>query len=132
MVVVGVKKGGSEIAQQVRDALTSRRVPITKIIVVDQDIDVFNFGEVLHTIGTRCHSARGIMIKEHPGRGNPLTPCYSTEERAHGLGATALLDRTYPLDWPVNDLPVKSSFNTIYPESIRQKVIENWQRYGFK
>jgi 4-hydroxy-3-polyprenylbenzoate decarboxylase len=132
VVVVGVKKGGSEIVQQVRDALTSRRVPITKIIVVDQDIDVFNFGEVLHAVGTRCHSARGVMIKEHPGRGNPLTPCYSTEERAQGLGATALLDCTYPLDWPENDLPVKSSFNTIYPESIRQKVMENWQRYGFK
>ena len=132
VVVVGVTKGGNDIAQQVRDAITSRRVPITKLIVVDKDIDVFNFSEVLHAIGTRCHSARGIMIKEHPGRGNPLTPCYSTEERTHGLGATALLDCTYPLDWPENDLPVKSSFNTIYPESVRQKVMENWQRYGFR
>ena len=132
VVVVGVKRGGIEIAEQIRTFLTSRRVPITKIIVVDEDVDVFNFGEVLHALGVKCHSVRGVVPKEHPGGGNPLTPCYTVEERAKHLGATALWDCTWPKDLPAEETPVKGSFNTIYPDAIKQKVKDNWHRYGFK
>jgi 4-hydroxy-3-polyprenylbenzoate decarboxylase len=132
VVVVGVKTGGKDTAIKIRDALASRRIPLTKIIVVDEDVDVFNFGEVLHAMATKCHSIRGITLTEHPGKGNPLTPCYTFEERIKQDGATALLDCTWPKELRIEDRAIKSSFNTIYPNSVRQKVMENWKNYGFK
>lgn len=134
IVVVGVKSGGIKVAEQVMDVLTSRRADISKVVVVDEDVDVFNFDEVIHALGTKCHPLRGIVIKEiEPGKANPLTPCYTAEERRAHKGAVALWDCTWPPEWSnQTDIPVKNSFKVMYPEKLKNKVLSNWKNYGFK
>ncbi len=133
LVAVGVREGGREIANKIRDILCARRAMVNKIIVVDEDVDVFNFGEVLHALAVKCHPMRGIIVEEvEAGKANPLTPCYSVEERRQLKGATALFDATWPPDLPKEEIPIKSSFATIYPEEVRNKVVEKWEKYGFK
>lgn len=134
LVAVGVKAGGREIAEQIRDVLTSRRADINKIVVVDEDVDVFNFDEVIHALATKCHPLRGIALTEiEAGKANPLTPCYTAEERRAHKGAIALLDCTWPPEWSrQTDVPVKNSFEVMYPKRLKKKVVGNWQKYGFK
>jgi 4-hydroxy-3-polyprenylbenzoate decarboxylase len=131
IAVVAVKQGGPAIARRILQALTARRVYLSKIIVVDEDIDVFDTTAVLHALATRCHPTRGIQQIVYEGRAQTLTPCYNRAERATRTGATAVFDATWPPDFALEDTPVAATFNAIYPAELRERVIANWQAYGF-
>ena len=130
LAVVAVKKGGREVAQKVLDALTARRAYLSKILIVDQDVNVFNLSEVIHALSTKCHPGRGILITTYEGRAQTLTPYYDHEERSRRAGATAAFDATWPPHWDLSETPVKATFEGTYPEEIQQKVLANWEAYG--
>jgi 4-hydroxy-3-polyprenylbenzoate decarboxylase len=133
LAVVSVSNGGIEVAKKIRDIFVSRRVFFNKLIVVDKDVDVFNVAEVMHAFATKCHSTRGIVtIDIEEGKANRLTPAYSEEERTKGKGAFALFDATWPPAWSRDSLPIKNSFDTIYPQDLRERVVKNWSKFGFK
>lgn len=133
LLVVGVKSGGRQVARQISDIITARRAAINKIVVVDEDVDVFNMMQVIHALAVKCHPLRGILLDEvAAGKANELTPCYSLEERKHKKGAIAIFDATWPPEWPKETLPIKSSFDEIYPQPLKEKVVQNWRQYGFK
>jgi 4-hydroxy-3-polyprenylbenzoate decarboxylase len=132
LVVVGVKSGGSEVAKEIREVISGRRAWYTKIVVVDEDVDVFDIGQVIHALAVKCHSYRGIHLSEQEGVASPVTPCYSRQEKEKLLGATALFDCTWPREWPNDEIPVKMSFEEAYSSEIKSKVVKNWSRYGFK
>lgn len=132
LIVVGVKKGGQETARKILDYFTARRVMTNKHIVVDEDVDVFNMGEVLHAFATKCHPGHGIQYEWYEGRSNSLTPFYSPEERKRLKGVSVVFDSTWPPEWPQDIVPVKASFKTIYPKELQEKVIGNWEKYGLK
>jgi 3-polyprenyl-4-hydroxybenzoate decarboxylase len=101
---------------------------------VDEDVDPFDFKGVIHALATKCHPIRGIIIEEvEAGKANPITPCYTAEERRAQRGGLAIFDATWPPEWKKEtDVPVKSSFEVIYPQNIKEKVLRKWQEYGFK
>lgn len=132
MVVVGVKSGGSKVAKKIRDVISGRRAWYTKIVVMDEDVDVFDIGQVIHALAVKCHSYRGIHLSQQEGVGSPVTPCYSRQEKDKLVGATALFDCTWPREWSNDEIPVKMSFEDAYPPEIKSRVIKNWRRYGFK
>ena len=133
LFIVGVKKGhgGRETTVKILDELTDQRTYATKILVVEDDVDIFNLGEVLHAWSTRCHSGRGTFVKYVEGSAQQLTPCYDHEERARRAGAVAAFDVTWPPSWDPTEIPIKATFQAMYPESIKKKVLENWKSYGF-
>jgi phenylphosphate carboxylase alpha subunit len=132
LIIVGVRKGGAEIARKVLDFFTARRVMTNKHIVVDEDVDVFNMSEVLHAFATKCHPGRGILYEWYEGRANSLTPFYNPEERKRLKGVSVVFDSTWPPEWPEDIIPVKASFKTIYSPEVQEKVIKNWEKYGLK
>ncbi|MBI2979322.1 MAG: UbiD family decarboxylase [Chloroflexi bacterium] len=134
IVVVGVKRGGNDVAKQIKDVLTARRADVNKIIVVDNDIDPFDFDQVIHAFATKCHPIRGIFCEEiEPPRGNALTPAYNAQERRAYRGAIALFDCTWPPELnKINEVPVKNSFDSMFPEELKKKVVANWKSFGFK
>lgn len=131
LAIVSVEQGGNEVARAVKEAMTARRAWYNKIIVVDDDVDIYNLGEVIHALSVKCHPFRGISASEEPGKGAPMTPCYSKEERAKLYAAVALLDATWPKEWAEEDIPAKSSFKSVYPQELQDKVINSWKEYGF-
>ncbi|MDP2646696.1 MAG: UbiD family decarboxylase [Desulfobacterales bacterium] len=132
LIIVGVKKGGTEVARRVLDYFTARRVMTNKHIVVDEDVDVFNMAEVLHAFATRCHPGTGIAYEWYEGRSNSLTPFYSPDERSKLKGVSVVFDSTWPPSWPREIIPIKASFKTIYSPEVQEKVVNNWQKYGLK
>src|SRR3990172_8214411 len=86
LIAVSVERGGSKVARQVLDFFTARRVMVSKVIVVDSDVDAFDMDQVIHALATKCHPGRGITVK--------------------------------------------SSFETTYPEAVKQKVLAQWKSYG--
>ena len=131
LCIVGVSRGGREVTEQVLNALTGRRTYFTKILVVDDDVDIFNLGEVIHAWATRCHSERGTIIKHVEGSAQALTPCYDMEERSRRAGAAAAFDVTWPPSWDRTEIPVKARFDATFPAEVKKKVLDNWKSYGF-
>ncbi len=128
--IIGVSKGGPEITQKILDKLTGRRTYATKILVVEDDVDIFNLGEVLHAWATRCHSGRGTFIKHVEGSAQQLTPCYNMDERARRAGAVVAFDVSFPPAWDPTEVPMKARFETVYPAEVKKKVLDNWKSYG--
>ena len=103
-----------------------------KIIVVDDDVDIYNISEVFHAIATKCHPLHGIKI-ENREISSGLTPYLSPEERNRGEGCTALFDCTWPVDWADDeDVPTRVSFRNDYPERIQKKVLQKLKKYGLQ
>ncbi len=129
LAVVSVHRGGAEIAGRVLQTLTARRALLSKIIVVDDDVDVFNLAAVLHAFATKCHPGNGIHVTRYEGRANTLTPCYSQAERVARCGATAAFDATWPLEWPAEIIPVRATFDSS-PADLQKRVLERWKALG--
>jgi 4-hydroxy-3-polyprenylbenzoate decarboxylase len=130
--VVAVRSGGQETARKILETLTSRRALLSKIFMVETDVDPFDIGKVLHAFSTKCHPAHGIHIVHYDGRANTLTPCYSQAERTAQKGATVLFDCTWPGEWSREwEVPVKATFDSIFPASMQQKIVGRWRDYGF-
>lgn len=132
IVVVGVRPAYSNIASQIAHLIFGSKLSpwFHMVIVVDEETDIYNKDEVIHTLATKCHPAHGIRIYENHV-GTPLNPFASPAERRKSLGAKVLFDCTFPLDWPKSDLPIKVAFNTVYPRKIQEKVLRNWHDYGY-
>lgn len=131
--VISLPEGGPEVTQGILQLLTMRRAQLSKIFVVDQDVDVFNLDEVMHAFSTRCHPGRGVFVHRYEGRANALTPCYSAQERHTLSGATVAFDCTWPKSWdPLQRVPVKATFTGIYPQEVQEKVLSRWKDMGLK
>ncbi|OIQ93978.1 phenolic acid decarboxylase subunit C [mine drainage metagenome] len=130
MAVVSVRRGGAAVAQQVVELLTARRALMSKIIVVDEDVDVFNMAAVIHAFSTKCHPQRGTHIHTYEGRANALTPAYSLEERVARRGATVSFDCTWPPEWPREETPIRATLDAMYSPAIQRQVLARWKTLG--
>ena len=131
--VIAVRFGGKEIGRRILEVLTSRRALLSKIFMVDADFEPFDMGKVIHAFSTKCHPAHGVHVIHYEGRANTLTPCYSQGERSLQKGATVLFDCTWPREWSREwEVPVKATFDSIFSETLRQKILKDWKNYGFK
>jgi phenylphosphate carboxylase alpha subunit len=102
------------------------------IVVVDSDVDPTSTDEVLHAIATKCHPVNGIHPVDHIPGFPVLLPFLPPKERLLGDAAGVIFDCTWPKDWPVESIPIKASFDNLWPEDIRSRVLDKWEAYGFK
>ncbi|HWD22919.1 MAG TPA: UbiD family decarboxylase [Burkholderiales bacterium] len=130
LAIVSVRKGGADIARKVVETLTVRRALISKVIVVDEDVDVFNMAAVLHAFATKCHPANGIHVTRYVGRANTLTPAYTQEERVTRTGASVAFDATWPPDWAKDATPVRATLDSMYSPDIQRRVLARWKALG--
>lgn len=128
LAIVSVRKLKQQsIATTIKHVILSHDPFAQKIIVVDDDIDVFNLPEVFHTFATRLHPVRGISI-EPKDRAMGLSPFLTNEEREQGKGAGVLFDCTWPADWsPSSDIPPRISFRESYPAELRDRLMKEWK-----
>jgi 4-hydroxy-3-polyprenylbenzoate decarboxylase len=133
VVVVSTKTPYAGIANQIAGCIWSCKSGrfLSKVIVVGEDVDIFDIREVLHAFSTIHHPVRGTQII-NPSPVNPLAPYLSPSEKGIGYGANIVFDCTWPTDWKENEIPKKASFKNIYPKDIQDKVLEKWKSYGFK
>lgn len=101
------------------------------LIILDEDIDPTNRDEVLWAFTTRCHPHRGIF-STGSSWGIPLLPFLSPYEKSNYMGSQVLFDCTWPKDWPEKAIPIKASFEEVWPADIQKKVLENWTEYGYE
>lgn len=101
------------------------------IVIVDADVDPTNMDEVLHAMTTKCHPVNGIHPVSHIPGFPVLLPFLPPKERLMGDAAGVIFDCTWPKDWPPESIPIKATLENLWPKEVRDKVLQNWVRYGF-
>lgn len=91
------------------------------VILVDEDVDIFDWNDVMWTINTRFQADRDIMVLEGL-RNHPLDPSELPEYdpariRVRGMSSKLVLDGTFPYD-------MQKSF-----KRAQFKEIADWQKY---
>lgn len=130
MVVVALKAAFPKAVDDVVDVVwaTSRGLPWT--IIVEDDVDPFDLSQVVHALVSKCHPVRGIIRQEHIGT-SALIPWLTRHEQKYSLGARACFKCTWPPDWEPSDIPVRCSFENVYPLEVQQKALAKWAKYGY-
>jgi 4-hydroxy-3-polyprenylbenzoate decarboxylase len=132
LLVISTKTPYPRTAQRIMATVFSNSTSqcVGSYLVVNDDVDIFNPMEVLLAWASRVHPENGVHVYHQTG--NPLSPYASLEERLKMTAPQILYDGTWPVDWPKLNIPPLSSFKTVYPEEIQQKVLKQWEEYGFK
>ncbi len=126
--------GMEEFVRKIGTTLWSQHVGniTTKIIVVNEDVDPDSALEVCWAFATRNHPTRSTFyfpeIENVVGTG--LEAYHSQSDFIHGSGLTAY--SCLPIEGKTGQqLENILTFETNYPDPVRQKVLENWSRWGF-
>lgn len=131
IAIIAVSEGGPTVVQRVLDIVSARFGTTPKLLVVDDDVDVFNWDEVLHAFATRCHPGRGLFVAHYSGHAKKLIPYLDEQERRTLSGATVAFDCTWPPAWDrVREVPAKNLFKHIYPADVQQRVLDRWEELG--
>jgi len=131
LMVVAIKAGRARADDVAHAIWASRLGPATPwVIVVEDDVDPFDMGQVLHALASKCHPWRGIVRLEH-ARGQALIPWLSRHEQKYLLGSRAYFDCTWPPDWDPEDVPKRCSFDSIYPVEVQQKALDILRKYSY-
>lgn len=132
LLLVSVERGHPGIVDQVVSVLRASKMGVffQYVAVVEEDVDVTNIPEALHSVFSRAHPIRGLQIMDL-APGHPLIPFLDLHDKMHSRGATMAIDATTPPDWDSEcDVLDRISFNNSYPEELQQNVLDKWQDYG--
>ena len=127
---LGVTAG--ELAKRIADVLFSGKPGINapKTLLVENDIDITNLGEVVWAFATRAHPEHGEF--RFPDLPSDQLAVYLDEEEAHRFRAGKVIHNCLLADrFPAGQRPVKGSLENGWPDDIRRRVLANWNAYGF-
>jgi 2,5-furandicarboxylate decarboxylase 1 len=98
---------------------------IKMVVVVDEDIDVFNEQEVLWAIATRFQADIGLSIIPHALGGHLNPSAYALDRTKHGVMETKLiLDATIPMP-PFEFAPRAMAPRAVFEKVNAEKVARN-------
>lgn len=129
LLLVTVEKGHAGIADRVVSVIRGSKLGprFGYIMVVDDEVDATNMTETLHAVMNRTHPSHGLQIFGL-APGHPLVPFLDLHDKMHARGAAITFDGTTPFG---SEAPQRQSFNSSYPEAVRNMVISNWENtYG--
>jgi len=131
-VIVSVKTPYAGFIHTLASAIWSSKGAVYRpyIIVVGEDVDVFNMEDVFWCLTTRLHPKRGIHVVERT-TALPLLPYLSPEEREIGITPRVVFDATFPAEWPKEAIPGIVDYERAWPSTIKEQVETRWEEYGF-
>ncbi len=135
LAIVAVKNKYPTVADHVASVMDSRQPEFAHAtVVVDENVDVFNGLEVLHSLLTKMHPARNIKVNSRlvVSLLNYLSPDERKPEDALAKGASVMFDCTTPAEWIEKQGALQRNFFRDISPEIRDPVVAKWKQYGFK
>lgn len=103
---------------------------VPKLIITGNDIDITNIDEVVWVLATRAHPQTDfIAYPEIPGF--PMVPYLTQDDLVKGAGGNMIINCLLPEQFYGEIRASTASFAHSYPESLKNKVLENWKKYGY-
>lgn len=103
---------------------------IHRILLCGEDIDVYNFADVIWAFCTRC---RPCMDEYHfeDVPGFPLIPYMSHGNGPRNRGGKVVSDCLLPVEYTTGRNWEAANFEGSFPEEIKKKVCDRWMSLGF-
>ncbi|MBI6871128.1 UbiD family decarboxylase [Clostridium aciditolerans] len=116
-----------EIGKTVFESKAGSYVP--KVIVLDDDIDTSDLNRVVWAFATRHHPDNRIIIPNQ--KVLPLVAYLDKKEKSEARTNKVVYNCLSPSKHLDKDKqPIEASFGS-YSEELRNKIINNWEKYGF-
>lgn len=130
--IVSVKTTYPQMASRIASCIWAHKdgMYIPRVMVVDDDVDPTNMEQVIHAFATKCHPVDGTIVMKAPTCVvTPYIEPHPEEKELLVTGHNVLYDCTWPKGR--KKIPVRSSFNDIFPDDIKERVLQKWGVYGY-
>lgn len=98
---------------------------------MEDDIDITDVNQVVWAFSTRAHPDHGEV--KFPHEPNAALYVYLDKVEIESYKGTKVIHNCLLADrFSRGERPVKGSFENGWPKTIQKKVLDNWQRYGYK
>lgn len=117
-----------KLAREAKDIIFNSKpgVDIPKLMLVDNDIDPSDINQVVWAFATRVHPQNDAHFFERQ-KTLPLLHYLNAAEKKDMSSTKVIFDALLPSF----DRTKVSSFENIYPKELQEKVLKNWEKYGF-
>ncbi|HZE37784.1 MAG TPA: UbiD family decarboxylase [Stackebrandtia sp.] len=122
-----------ELAQRIGDIIFAGKAGfgVPKVLLVEDDIDITNVDEVVWAFATRTHPEHGEV--HFPAEPTAALSVYLDEQEQHSYRAGKVIHNCLLAELhPEGQRPVKGSFANGWPAEIQQRVLNNWNSYGYE
>lgn len=103
---------------------------IPKLILVSNDIDVTDIGQVAWALATRCHPQHDHFSFSQM-KGFPMVPYLTDSDKQQGNGGKAIINCLFPEQFKGEMRASIACFERSYTQEIKEKVLANWKSYGY-
>jgi 4-hydroxy-3-polyprenylbenzoate decarboxylase len=132
-VPASAQSAGQDLVRQLGELLFRSRTGsfIPKVILTGDDIDPANLDELVWAFATRNHPENGQTLFPNENV-LPLVAFLTDEERKTKRGMKVIYNCLASAERTTEQTPRRSSFRFLWPYEVQQKVLANWQRYGYR
>ncbi|KAH7118086.1 UbiD decarboxylyase family [Dactylonectria estremocensis] len=127
-----LKTNPEELCRKVGELVFRHKVGLTihRLLLVGEDIDVYDFKDVIWAFCTRC---RPGMDEHHfeDVLGFPLIPYMSHGNGAPNKGGKVVSDCLLPVEYTTGKNWEGADFKSSFPEEVQERVCGSWEALGF-
>ena len=106
-------------------------VLLSKILLVDDDIDPSNINEVVWAFASRAHPEKGhFSFPDQPPF--PLQLFVTHEEKVSRKSTKVIYNCLYPDDLGEGQIPMRLSLENLCGEPMKKKILAEWHNYGYE
>ncbi|KAK6206546.1 Ferulic acid decarboxylase 1 [Pestalotiopsis sp. IQ-011] len=126
------KMSPKDFCQQVGDVVFRHKVGYTihRLVLVGEDIDIYDFKDVMWAFCTRCRPGTDEVFFEDVA-GFPLIPYMSHGNGPFNRGGKVVSDALLPVEYTTGRDWEAADFKNSFPAEVQDKVLANWNKYGF-
>ncbi|KAM0328861.1 hypothetical protein ACHAQA_005277 [Verticillium albo-atrum] len=123
----------AEFCRQVGDIVFGHKVGYTihRLVLVGDDIDIYDFKDVIWAFSTRCRPGTDeYFFEDVPGF--PLIPYMSHGSGSPTRGGKVVSDCLLPVEYTSGKNWVAADFKNSFPEEVQKRVLDRWEPLGFE
>lgn len=127
-----LKTSAEAFCRKIGDLVFNSRMgfSIHRVAVVGDDIDIYNFKDVIWAFCTRCRPGIDEYLFENVV-GFPLIPFMSHGNGNPNRGGKVVSDCLLAAEYTTGRSWEAADFKSSYPASVQEKVLNNWSAWGF-
>jgi UbiD family decarboxylase len=122
-----------ELSQKIGETMfpTKTGFGIPKIIVVEDDFDFTDVGQVVWAFASRAHPHHGEVYFDSLPQNN--LPVFLDPNEKFSYHASKVVHNCLLADrFPIEERPVAADLANGWPQDIQQRVLRNWSAYGYR
>ncbi|ROV92569.1 hypothetical protein VMCG_08913 [Cytospora schulzeri] len=127
-----MKTTSEAFCRQIGDIVFNHKVGYTihRLVVIGDDIDAYDFKDVIWAFCTRCRPGMDEYLFEDVA-GFPLIPYMSHGNGKPNRGGKIVSDCLLPTEYTTGQTWEAADFKNSYPADLQQKVLDRWSGWGF-